>query len=115
MQAEMAAENITVVVAKPHQRAEVVVIPNTLEALQGIVGGYIEELPSAWEIAGCVIVANEEGHPQGLPPNREWPAGSELLGTIVVVQRGTNADYASLSPEKAAEIVGLLEARKVGN
>lgn len=111
----MTSETITVVVAAPHQKAEVREIPNTLEALQQIVGGYIEELPRAWEIAGCVIIANEEGHPQGLPPNREWPAGSELLGTIVVVQRGTNADYASLSPEKAEEIVRLLEGRKVGN
>lgn len=45
----MKVETITVVVAEPGKAAEVREIPNTLEALQDIVGGYIEELPRASE------------------------------------------------------------------
>lgn len=111
----MTAETITVVVAAPHERAEVRAIPNTLEAMQRIVGGYIEELPRWGDIGGCVVVVNEEGRPQGLQPNREWPSGSELLGTFIVTKHGPNADYVSLTEGEAAEIVRLLDSRKVGN
>jgi hypothetical protein len=106
---------IRVVVAAPHRPAEVREIPNTLEAMQAIVGGYIEELPRWGDIAGCVVIVNEEGRPHGMQPNREWPAGSELLGTLLVTKHGPNADYVSLTEAKAAEIVRLLDGRKVGN
>jgi hypothetical protein len=109
------ADTIRVVVAAPHRPAEVREIANTLEAMQAIVGGYIEELPRWGDIAGCVVVVNEEGRPDGLQPNREWPAGSELLGTFLVTKHGTNADYVSLTEVEAAEIVRLLESRKTGN
>lgn len=111
-----APATITVVVAAPHAPAEVREIPNTLEAMQEIVGGYIEELPRWGDIAGCVVVVNEEGRPQGHQPNREWPAGSELLGTFLVTKHGDNADYyVSLTEAEAAEVVRLLDGRKVGN
>lgn len=108
-------DTIRVVVADPHTPAEVRDIPNTLEAMQAIVGGYIEELPRWGDIAGCVVVVNEEGRPQGLQPNREWPAGSELLGTFLVTKHGDNADYVSLTEAEAAEVVRLLDTRKTGN
>lgn len=109
------ADTIRVVVAAPHRAAEVREIPNTLEAMQAVVGGFIEELPRWGDIAGCIVIVNEEGRPQGLQPNRAWPAGSELFGTIFVTKRGTNADYLSLTEVEVAEIVRLLETRKVGN
>lgn len=111
----MAAETITVVIAAPHQKAEVRQIPNTLEAMQEIVGGYIEELPAWGRIGGCIVIVNEDGRPHGLQPNREWPAGSELLGTFLVTKHGPNADYMSLTEGDAAEIVRILDGRKVGN
>lgn len=106
-------KTITVVVAEPQKPAEVRQIANTLEALQEIVGGYIEELPRALEIAGCVVIANEDGHPLGLEPNRRWPDGSVLRGTIVVVGRGEKADHASLSREEAAGIALRLRQDRV--
>ena len=72
---------IRVVVAAPHAPAEVREIPNTLEAMQAIVMGYIEELPRWGDIAGCVVVVNEEGRPHSSltasgPPARTCSARS---------------------------------------
>lgn len=109
------ASTIRVVVAAPHAPAEIRHIENTLEAMQAIVGGYIEELSRWGDIAGCVVIANEEGRPEGLQPNREWRAGSELLGTLLVTKHGPDADYVSLTETEAAEVARLLDGRKVGN
>lgn len=106
---------IRVVIAAPHAPAEIRHIENTLEAMQGVVGGYVEELPRWGDIGGCVVVVNEEGRPQGLQPNPEWPAGSEVLGTFLVTKHGPDADYVSLTEVEAAEIVRLLDGRKVGS
>lgn len=106
---------IVVVVAAPHQPAVVREIPSTLESMQEIVGGYIEELPAWGRIGGCVVLVNEDGRPHGLQPNREWPAGSELLGTLLITKHGPDADYVSLTHAEANEVIRLLETRKVGN
>lgn len=42
----------------PGRSAEVRDVPNTLEALQGLVGGYIETVTVATD---AVIICNEEG------------------------------------------------------
>lgn len=59
-------EQIRVIVKNPGMRAEPRIIPNTLEELQGYVGGYIEVWPLA---PGAVIICNEEGKLLGRPFN----------------------------------------------
>lgn len=81
--------------------------PPELEELQGLVGGFIEQVPHWTEHLGkpCVAYCNEEGKPKGLPINaratfiylnvlsRLRPDrralligdGIELRGTVVVV------------------------------
>ena len=57
-----------ILVIKPYQKPEVVEIDHTLEAMQAVVGGYIEEVyPFEDEVA---LVVNEEGKINGLPMNR---------------------------------------------
>lgn len=61
-------EMIRVILCKPNERAQVVEIGESLEAMQTAVGGWIEEyMPFEDEIA---IVCNEEGKVSQLPLNR---------------------------------------------
>lgn len=68
-----------------------------LEALQGIVGGYIEPVPGFNRFRGfaCAAFCNEEGKLEGLPVNRAataawrsavgtWP-GDVLVGSVAIV------------------------------
>lgn len=56
-------------------------IDNTLEALQGIVGGYIETLTLR---EGLVLIVNEEGVLHELEPNM-YVRGHWLRGPIIAV------------------------------
>lgn len=61
-------------------------IPNTLEALQAAVGGYIETFTFATDAA---VVCNEEGRILGLPYNRNV-LGIPFYGPILIV--GVNGE-----------------------
>ena len=57
-----------ILVIKPYQKPEIVEIDHTLEAMQAVVGGYIQAVyPFEDEVA---LVVNEEGKICGLPMNR---------------------------------------------
>ena len=59
---------IRVIVCRPDERAEIVEIEDKLEAMQELVGGYIQEyMPWEDEVA---LICNEEGKMTGLPLNR---------------------------------------------
>ena len=73
-------ENILVVIKRPGEQAQVEVgFPNTLEAFQQAVGGYIETVTLCEDL---VLVVNEEGLLQGLPYNCKV-CGKPFVGTIV--------------------------------
>lgn len=74
-------ETINAVIKLPGKAPQLRTIPNTLEALQGLVGGYIETLPVAYDL---VAVVNEEGRLQDLAYNMDI-AGQSVVGTIVFV------------------------------
>ena len=68
-------------------------IPNTLEELQGTVGGYIETVTLA---ADAAIICNEEGRLLGLPYNCRF-FGVDFVGPILVV--GVDGDeFTDLDP-----------------
>lgn len=62
----MTDENIRVLKVAPGKAPEAVAIPNTLEAMQQMVGGYIEVIP----LEDVCLVCNEEGKLMGLPGSR---------------------------------------------
>lgn len=72
-------KEMRVLVKEPGKAAELREIPNTLEALQGIVGGYIE---TVWLSDNSVLVCNEEGKLQGLPVNFRI-FGDVIVGTAL--------------------------------
>lgn len=61
-------------------------LPNTLEALQQAVGGYIEVVPLTEQL--CVI-CNEEGKLLGLPPVAAMPARRDVLCGPLIICRTT--------------------------
>lgn len=86
---------LTIIRIKPHCKPEVIIIPDTLESLQHEVGGYIEAVylsPSA------VIIVNEEGKLQHLPPNRRF-YNDILVGNILIIGK-EGEELISLTPEQ---------------
>lgn len=69
-----------VIYKAPGLPAEIRDVPNTLEALQELVGGYIETVTVATDAA---IICNEEGRLIGLEPNCTL-LGVHFVGSIVV-------------------------------
>lgn len=61
-------KTIKVLVVEPMKSCRVAEIPDKLEVMQAIVGGYIQEVAPFTE--PVVIVCNEEGKLQDLPYNR---------------------------------------------
>lgn len=66
--------HIRVIVCRPGERAEVMEIGETLEAMQEVVGGYIEEyMPFTGEDPredDIAIICNSEGKLNGMTPSR---------------------------------------------
>ena len=75
------ADRIRVIVKNPGEAPEEREVPNTLEALQALVGGYIEAVPLARD---AVILVNEEGKLRGMAPNVMY-FDEVLVGPVVLV------------------------------
>lgn len=81
-----------------------------LQAIQGIVGGWIEIVPYGGE---CTVFCNEEGKIQGLPKNRRGNhifgvENDYLVGNLVVLgPSDSTGDTTGLEPE---EVETILEA-----
>ena len=83
-------EKIKVLVKRPDEHCVLKEIPNTLEAFQLIVGGWIEVIPMD-ELGrdGIICVCNEDGKLLGLEPNL-FANGDTIVGTVVLC--GQNGD-----------------------
>lgn len=77
----MERETIYAIFKNPGHEAYETFVPNTLEGLQSIVGGYIETVSFA---ADMVVICNEEGRLIGLPHNFSI-AGVDFCGPILLV------------------------------
>ena len=95
--AEPGEKIIRVLKVEPGTAPEIVTMPNTLDALQAAVGGYIEAVTLD---ANSILVCNEEGKLTGLPANRQV-GGDTIAGTFLIVG-AEDGDFASLSDADAA-------------
>ena len=105
-------ENIKVVVKEPNgAKEQVKEIPNTLEALQEAVGGYITQVGHP-ELRGIGIICDEEGllkrKDQNLWMENLGFGGQWLVGTIVFVGMGEDGEYASLTDEQIEQISNFI-------
>ena len=81
MEKQKPADRIRVIVKNPGEAPEEREVPNTLAALQALVGGYIEPVPLARD---AVSLVNEAGKLRGLAPNVMY-MGDVLVGPVVIV------------------------------
>jgi hypothetical protein len=82
-------------------------IPNTLEALQSLVGGYIE---TCTIFEGSTFVVNEEGRLLGLKPN----ALLDFVGTVLVLGIGEE-DFTDLTDQQARGLLSFCNFGKAAS
>lgn len=103
---------IKVLVVEPMQPCRAQEIPDTLEAMQAIVGGYIEAV-SPFRDDEVVLVCNEDGKNVGLPYNRPLVDESGLpydiiCGTFFLAGLGPE-DFISLTEEQVQRYKSLYD------
>lgn len=86
-----------VIIKRPNKASTVKNIDNTLEALQGIVGGYIETVTYASDYVA--LICNEEGRLLNLPFNCRI-RGVDFCGPVVVA--GVDGDEFTDVPMSAS-------------
>jgi len=89
----MKKETITGLYKLPGKKPEARVIPNTLEALQELVGGYIEAV-SVPIGSGCIFICNEEGKLHLMEPNFYY-GGDIFVGPVFICCR-SGEDFSDL-------------------
>lgn len=104
---------IRVIVIRPGKAPTVEEIADSIEALQALVGGYVElvHVPTA---AGYVdMYFNEDGKRDRLPPNRYVaPLDDIVLGTIVVASARVTPDggMVSFGDDEIARLLPVVSA-----
>ena len=89
-------EKIKVVAQNPGEISRIVTIPNALEALQELVGGYIEP----HHICGSlVLVMDEDGRLKGLPENVRCVQYGTIVGPVFITA-DQDEDFRSLTTEE---------------
>lgn len=88
-------------------------LPNTLEALQQAVGGYIEVVPLNEQL--CVI-CNEEGKLLGLPPVATMPVRRDVLcGPLVICRTTQDGEFTDAEEDDlytVGEHLAIVEHKK---
>lgn len=84
-------------------------IPATLEAMQAIVGGYVEAVALDGRFAGLTLWVNEEGRLNGMPARScpIWKHEPNIAGDYFVTRDGADGEAVSLT---VADIEALKRA-----
>lgn len=88
---------------EPGKEAEVRNIDNTLEALQSLVGGYIEHYTF---ITGVGMIMNEEGKLMNMEPNFRY-GYDMVVGPAIFVGEG-GEDFTDITDDKALRVMEFL-------
>ena len=97
------SEKIRIVVAPVGEAPFETVIDNTLEAMQFLVGGYIEPI----RVGDLDVWINEEGLIMNLPYNRTVE-GYPITGTIFVAASNEEGDTLGLNDDQTKRAIRLL-------
>lgn len=93
----MKEENITVIICRPYQAAQIEVIPNCLEAMQMIVGGSMDTICPF--IDPVAVVVNADQGARNLLPNRivsPENGGLDKIVTGTMLICGIDDDFTSI-------------------
>jgi len=101
------SDSIQVVIVEPNKKPYKKTIPNTLEAMKEIVGGYIEVIPCGVtdKKQQIILTLNEEGKLLGLPVNRKIMGKDILVGTFFISAANMQGDNITLSDRQCFEII----------
>lgn len=78
------------IIIRPGERAKRVSIEPGLDALQEIIGGYVENLGLVVRDGRRIdVYMNEDGRRLGLPANRQTPTGYLLRGVLLILATET--------------------------
>lgn len=80
-------------------------IENTLDALKSLVGGYIEVVRLDDSV---LLICNEEGKTQGLPPNFST-SYDVIVGTVVFVSFDGKEDFTDLNDWQIEYVMSKFE------
>ena len=102
---------MTILEVMPGRKPERKVIPHTLEAMQAVVGGYIQAIYPYDDMVA--IVCNEEGKLLGMEPNRavrneEGDIVDIISGTFFICGLSTE-DFCSLKEEQIEKYSKIFE------
>jgi hypothetical protein len=97
------SDEILIVVVEPNKKPYKGMMNNSLEAMNAIVGGWIEVLNIGTTKAGAriAITLNEEGKLLGLPVNRRIVGFDILVGTFFITAYNGEGDNISLTDQEA--------------
>ncbi len=113
-----ATDQIQVVVIEPMKKPYKKTIPNTLEAQQELVGGYIEiiRMGNTEKGGSIAITLNEEGKLMNLPYNRRIIArnGSDVfVGTFFITAYNMQGDNITLTDDECEKIIKRFHGMEV--
>lgn len=97
-------DKIKVVLQEPGEISRIVEVPNTLRAIQELVGGYIEVHPICNDL---LIVMDEEGRFKGLPENVCCVQYGKIVGAVFVTA-AAGEEFRSLTAEEIQAARGWL-------
>ena len=90
----------------------VVELEPTLEAMQALVGGYIEIVPLRSD--GLELCCNEEGKFKDLPPTVDIFGGQDtVVGDCALMRHDDEGEMVSVTAEDIAEFVGRGRIREI--
>jgi len=100
---------IQVVIVEPIKKPYKKTIPNTLEAMNDIVGGYIEVIPCGVTETKTqlILTCNEEGKLLDLPFNRRIVGYDLIAGTFFLGGANLKGDNVSLSDKICDDLIRL--------
>ena len=95
-----------ILIVEPYKKPFAIEADCSLEAMQSIVGGWIEVTKPPLHDDDAIIVCNEEGKLRGLTPNRKLHHRDGVLydviwGTFFIINAPSDSDdFASLTDEQ---------------
>ena len=91
--------SMKIVIVEPGKPGYAAEIEGGLASMQQVVGGYIEVV-SIWSDDSAVLVCNEEGKLQDLPPNRHFEQIADTVVGTFFVCNAREEDLESLSEQQ---------------
>lgn len=98
--------SMKIVIVEPGRPGYAAEIEGGLASMQQVVGGYIEAV-SVWRDDSALLVCNEEGKLQGLPPNRYFAQIDDMIAGTFFICNGGEEDLEGLSEEQTQRYLAM--------